>query len=321
MMALLAAGGCSTLRDPNVPEPIQALSEPEGGGAYELYRPSAYDRAKRWPLVVVCCGRGWLQSPNAEIRRWTSLAESSGFLVAAPKVDWPRSGFGSEEGGRDEAWRAGERHILGVVRHIQGAHNISDDRIFIYGWAEGALPALYVGLRNAEVFRGVAVAQPELDPAELGPLVGRVDRDQPLLVRYSVTDAITGKDARACAEWLQTHHGNFTDDRGTVREGVQQRVLDFFEYVVATRPWVHVRAFSISAERPLDVAFKARCSFAPSAYEWDFGDGATSLLSEPTHAFAERGVYRVQLTVTPPSGRPVTRAVAVTVPSPERAGG
>ncbi len=34
------------------------------------------------------------------------------------------------------------------------------------------------------------------------------------------------------------------------------------------------------------------------SYLWDFGDGATSTLEEPTHLYAETGVYEVTLTVT-----------------------
>ncbi len=51
---------------------------------------------------------------------------------------------------------------------------------------------------------------------------------------------------------------------------------------------------------------------APSAYTWDFGDGAGSTLRHPTHTYATSGTYTVKLTVTG-SGTSATTSRAVTV--------
>ncbi|MFC1940137.1 DUF4349 domain-containing protein [Chloroflexota bacterium] len=42
--------------------------------------------------------------------------------------------------------------------------------------------------------------------------------------------------------------------------------------------------------------------FAPYSYEWDFGDGNTSTLSAPVHAYKTAGSYTVSLTVTDDRG-------------------
>jgi len=53
---------------------------------------------------------------------------------------------------------------------------------------------------------------------------------------------------------------------------------------------------------PLAVAFDANASYDPDAqplaYEWDFGDGATSTEKNPSHVYATPGVYDAVLTVS-----------------------
>ena len=39
-----------------------------------------------------------------------------------------------------------------------------------------------------------------------------------------------------------------------------------------------------------------------ASYLWDFGDGTTSALTNPTHTYASSGVYIVRLVATGPGG-------------------
>ena len=48
---------------------------------------------------------------------------------------------------------------------------------------------------------------------------------------------------------------------------------------------------------PLTVVFASTVSGSP-AYFWDFGDGTTCTLQNPTHTFESMGVFNVRLTVT-----------------------
>jgi len=50
-----------------------------------------------------------------------------------------------------------------------------------------------------------------------------------------------------------------------------------------------------------------------SNYEWDFGDGSTSSLAQPTHTFAEPGLYPVSLTVTNEQGQKSSASTAIYV--------
>ena len=56
-----------------------------------------------------------------------------------------------------------------------------------------------------------------------------------------------------------------------------------------------------------------------TSYAWNFGDGGTSTLSNPTHTYAADGVYTVTLTATGPCGT-VTTTQTVTIATPPTAG-
>jgi len=319
-LLIIAVAGCSQFRDPNVPDPIRPFTEPDSGGYYELYRPSYYDRAKSWPLIVVCHSSGF-DSPNRQIRRWTQLAEVQGFIVVAPEIHSlpPALSFLRSRSFRatvaPENLRQDEKNILNIVRHVRGANNISQDRIFIHGYSHGAAAALYIGLRHGDLFRATAVSQPKLIPSNLAGAAMRIDKHQPVLVRYSISDAVTGKYARQCVDWLRSKGVKVTEDIGTIRHDVADRAVKFFEFVVATQPWVQVRSFSLNPDNPLETTFKARCSFTPSQYHWDFGDNQTSPVAEPVHVYAQPGRYNVTVRLAREKGKPVTRTVAVTVPA------
>ncbi len=72
------------------------------------------------------------------------------------------------------------------------------------------------------------------------------------------------------------------------------------------------KSFSVNATSPLSVSQRRGCAddslqFSPgnvnyASYLWDFGDGQTSTLKDPLHAYADSGVYVVTLVVTDING-------------------
>lgn len=92
--------------------------------------------------------------------------------------------------------------------------------------------------------------------------------------------------------------------------------------VVALRytPIAPVAAFTPTNGSPAaagvgeDVQFTDASTDAPLQWYWDFGDGATSRLQNPTHAYAAVGSYTVTLRVTNNIGEDTaTEAAAVVV--------
>ncbi len=71
------------------------------------------------------------------------------------------------------------------------------------------------------------------------------------------------------------------------------------ELVVARHQLVVVKfsAKPASGVAPLTVRFKSECDGEIAGYQWDFGNGSSSDLKNPEHAFAAPGTYSVRLTV------------------------
>jgi len=57
---------------------------------------------------------------------------------------------------------------------------------------------------------------------------------------------------------------------------------------------------------PMAVAFTDKSSNAPTAWKWDFGDGASSAEQNPTHTYTTLGVYTVTLTASNKDGSDTT---------------
>jgi PKD repeat protein/uncharacterized protein (DUF2141 family) len=76
------------------------------------------------------------------------------------------------------------------------------------------------------------------------------------------------------------------------------------------------RADSISGRAPLRVAFTDSSRGPVTGWAWQFGDGETSSIRNPSHVYQMPGVYAVSLTVTGPGGAvdSVTKAGLVRVP-------
>ncbi|MDX2249220.1 MAG: gliding motility-associated C-terminal domain-containing protein [Bacteroidia bacterium] len=66
-------------------------------------------------------------------------------------------------------------------------------------------------------------------------------------------------------------------------------------YVEANLPLAGFTAFPTEGYGPLEVQFQNR-SFYSSRFVWDFGDGSTSQLSNPSYTFLEPGRHQVKLT-------------------------
>ena len=315
-MSLLVAAGCARYVDRNVPEPIRPGVEPEWGRPYELYRPSSYDRHRAWPLIIVGHS-SFPDSANRQIRAWDRLAEAHGFIVLAPVLESSSKSSSRRAADQLERLRRDEKHILASLRHVRAGHNISEDRIFLYGWGRGTHAALHTGLRHPEVFRAVAVMQPEYEPGYLTDAGDQIDNYQPVFVDYCTSDVLRRKDGRDLADWLRAHGAEVWEDSTCpVRRTECRRVIDFLENVIRKEPWITIRAWSTGRENPLEMQFKLQCSHTPTQFRWEFGDGDEAVVAQPIHAYARPGASRVMVTIDGPDGRTHTRTLDLTVPLP-----
>ena len=306
--------GCAQLHDPNVPEPIRQYLEPVHERDYLLYIPSRYDREHAWPLVVVCHST-FPDTAVRQMRAWTVAAESSEFIVAAPSLEASRGSSMRSAEDQIPLQRADEDYIVALVQHVRGAYNVSDDRIFIHGFARGAASALQAGFRHPEIFRAISLLQPNAKSGYLVDLSHGIDAHQPVYLNYSVDDVLRGKKAAKCVEWLRSHGADLREDpAGPARKNDVAGPVEFFERVIRKDPWIRVHTFAPSAGDPLEIQFRLRCSYQPRRVFWEFGDGETSSSDEPVHRYKEPGTYEVALTIAGAGNREDRRTLSLIVP-------
>jgi PKD repeat protein len=83
---------------------------------------------------------------------------------------------------------------------------------------------------------------------------------------------------------------------------------------VATKPVAAFVSTSTSGNAPLTVQFIDSSSNSPTTWAWLFGDGSTSSLQNPAHAYTSAGTYTVTLTVANSGGsNTMTRTDYITV--------
>ena len=81
-----------------------------------------------------------------------------------------------------------------------------------------------------------------------------------------------------------------------------------------TKPVASFTSDITSGKAPLNVAFKDTSTGNPTAWKWNFGDGTSSTLQNPTHKYSKVGKYKITLTVTNEAGsNTITKSNYITV--------
>lgn len=94
--------------------------------------------------------------------------------------------------------------------------------------------------------------------------------------------------------------------------------LALCEEVEFAAPIADFSAAPLSGEAPLTVNFTDESTGVIDSYLWDFGDGNTSTVANPSNEFAAAGNYLVALTVNGPGGSDASSlTIDVTVPAPD----
>jgi|CXWL01.1.fsa_nt_gi dienelactone hydrolase len=300
------ATGCASLTGRDLPESLIVSHDPALGREYLLYRPAAYDRDQAWPLVVACHG-GFGDSPKVQIKLWRELADKYGFLVAAPRL---------LSGGKAEKLPDDERHLLSVLDHVRAGQSISDDRVLMYGQGPGAFPALVTALGAPDVFRTVALADPRFRVEDLTATNRALDPYQPLLIRYNSRDVVLGRHVQESVDWLRSHGANLRADTFGGKDPATslQRVVEFYQHVIRSEPWVRIRAAPTGSGDLMELSFQVRSSNPLQELHWQFGDGAESTDVQPVHRYAAPGSYTVHVTGKQKK-ETVSRTLSVRVPA------
>jgi len=87
-------------------------------------------------------------------------------------------------------------------------------------------------------------------------------------------------------------------------------------------PYVSVASDKTSGNPPLTVQFTATASDPDGqvvGYAWEFGDGVTSTLTNPSHTYSTAGSFTAKVTVTDDSGATASAVMNITVTTPGNA--
>lgn len=305
--------GCTVLNPPRVGGQILQLAEPDTRRAYQLYVPAAYSSDKLWPVAVVCHAAGPFDSPRGQIDEWKGLAEGRQFLVVAPQLVGVGGSLSKDPARKLALLRQDEEAVLAILRHVRGARGVDTNRVFIVGWLGGAYPALYLGLKNPDVFRAISLRQPYFDGRFVEPCLPYLDYQQPIQVVYGVTDFHRDQ-ATACIEWFRAHRMFVTDqESGGAHRRDPADSYAFMRRTVEGRPWLRVQIEGTDPTQPLAVRFTLHSSEPVVAYLWDLGDGQSSKVAAPEHVYASAGTYTVRVTARI-GGKQFVRQLEVKVP-------
>ena len=133
-----------------------------------------------------------------------------------------------------------------------------------------------------------------------GTYVAKIDVGK--VTNYTVTGLLDGKTYYVAATAY---------DLGRVESGLSNEVS------ATIPPSIPVAAFATnttSGAAPLAVSFTSTSSGNITGYSWNFGDGTTSTLANPSHTYAANGTYDVRLTASGPDGtNTMTKASYITV--------
>ncbi|MDF1516064.1 MAG: PKD domain-containing protein, partial [Anaerolineae bacterium] len=88
-------------------------------------------------------------------------------------------------------------------------------------------------------------------------------------------------------------------------------------FTIAPNPDAQFTYHPISGSAPLTVTFTDTSTSLVDGWLWEFGDGGSSHIQDPTHIYPASGIFTISLTVTGPTGSDaITRTRAVTVTPP-----
>jgi pimeloyl-ACP methyl ester carboxylesterase len=135
---------------------VQTIKLSNGGGSYLLKLPPGYHHQRAYPvLMVLHSGR---DRSDDTLLRFSDEAAKHGFILAAPL--WAGNKLRAK-------YRYSTREhelALDTLRDLRRRFQIDSDRVFMFGWEDGANMAFDVGLAHPDQFAGVAPMNGTLTP-------------------------------------------------------------------------------------------------------------------------------------------------------------
>ncbi len=186
ILALAAAAACSAA----AADKSEKLGFPSLGveRTYLLFVPKKVKNPP--PLLVLLHGRGG--QPDDMLRVWKRLAEREGIVLVSPKS-------------RDVGWRQSQdppRYFHDLLEDVRGRVEFDRQRVYLFGYSNGAAHALDMGMLDSRTFAAVAAMAGSLDLRQ--NLIARAERRVPVFLAVGSQDAVTEpRDVKATRDALE----------------------------------------------------------------------------------------------------------------------
>jgi pimeloyl-ACP methyl ester carboxylesterase len=120
------------------------------GIQYFLQAPPEYSHGRAFPVLIVLHHYG--DKAKDLLGRFQELAARHGYLLVAPQ--WSGNGLFDGDGGYTYSL---EEHaaVLDVLRDVRRRFQVDSDRVFLFGYGQGANMAFDIGLAHPDLFAGV----------------------------------------------------------------------------------------------------------------------------------------------------------------------
>lgn len=129
-------------------EPLKmSVSLADGEGSkYLLKLPPEYNHNRPYPVLIAL--HGAREKAETLLSRWEEQAARHGFILAVPT--WSRAlkpsyGYSAAE----------HAVVLDTLRDLRRRFQVDSDRVFLFGWEQGATMAFDVGMAHPGLFAGV----------------------------------------------------------------------------------------------------------------------------------------------------------------------
>lgn len=144
--------GCPLPWHPDTPIDSFKKVEPTMNRPYWMYVPSNYHKGRKWPLVVTLHGTFGYDWAHRQADEWKYLAETHGFLVAAPAMKSVQGILPVVPALWYKDLEADDRMILAVIDKVCRDYNVDEKAILLTGFSAGGYPLWNTGLRHPERF-------------------------------------------------------------------------------------------------------------------------------------------------------------------------
>jgi predicted esterase len=192
------------------------------GPNYLVQPPPEYHAGRSYPVLFVLHEGG--EKPEDMLKRWSFLAAQHGYFLVAP--EWARALKSEYEYTAEE-----HRAVLDVLRDLRQRFQVDSDRVFMFGFGEGAKMAYDVGLSHPDLFAGV------LTMGEAPHFFGKTYKQNAQYLPFYVVDGgydgDTAKDNRQQFEqWVP--HGYpalYVQYKGRGREWFDGELPEMFDWM------------------------------------------------------------------------------------------